>query len=77
MVKFVNVRFTSVRKEARASEVRKAVERYTTWSWLLVGDSSYLNRDVGIVSGDSELWQINHHANPLVYLLIFLLSKFA
>jgi hypothetical protein len=28
--KFVNVRFASERKEARASEVRKAVERDTT-----------------------------------------------
>jgi hypothetical protein len=48
MGKFVNVRFASVRKEARASEVRKVVERYPAWSWLLVGNSRYLNRDVGI-----------------------------
>jgi hypothetical protein len=53
--KFVKVRFTFTRKEPRASEVRKAVERDPTWSWLLVGDSSYLNRDVGITCGDSEL----------------------
>jgi hypothetical protein len=32
-------------KEARASEVRKAVERDPAWSWLLVGNSSYLNGD--------------------------------
>jgi hypothetical protein len=31
--KFVKVRFTSERKEARASEVRKAVERDPAWSW--------------------------------------------
>jgi hypothetical protein len=30
--KFVNVRFASERKEARASEVRKAVERDPAWS---------------------------------------------
>jgi uncharacterized protein YndB with AHSA1/START domain len=30
--KFVKVRFTFERKEARASEVRKAVERDLTWS---------------------------------------------
>jgi hypothetical protein len=30
--KFVNVRFTSERKEARASEVRKAIERDPAWS---------------------------------------------
>jgi hypothetical protein len=54
MEKFVKVRFTSARKEARASEVRKAIERDPTWSWLLVG-SSYLNGDIGITCGDSEL----------------------
>jgi hypothetical protein len=53
--KFVKVRFTSERKEARASEVRKAVERDPTWSWHLVDNSSYLNRDVEIMGGDSEL----------------------
>jgi hypothetical protein len=31
--KFVKVRFTYERKEARASEVRKAVERDPAWSW--------------------------------------------
>jgi hypothetical protein len=72
----VKVHFTSARKEARASEVRKAVERDPTWSWLLVGDSSYLNRDVGIMCGDSELRQTNSRVNPLVCLLVFLLSKF-
>jgi hypothetical protein len=55
MGKFVKVRFTSARKEARGSEVREAVERDPTWSWLLVGNSSYLNGDVGIACGDSEL----------------------
>jgi hypothetical protein len=30
--KFVKVRFTSERKEARASEVRKAVKRDLAWS---------------------------------------------
>jgi hypothetical protein len=73
----VNVRFTSTRKEARASEVRKAVERDMAWSWLLVGDSSYLNGDVGITCGDFELQQINHGVNLLVCLLVFLLAKFA
>jgi hypothetical protein len=53
--KFVNVRFTSERKEARASEVRKAVERDPAWSLHLVGNSSYLNGDVGITGGDSKL----------------------
>jgi hypothetical protein len=32
MRKFVKVRFTSARKEARASEVMKVVERDLTWS---------------------------------------------
>jgi hypothetical protein len=53
--KFVKVRFASARKEARASEVRKVVERDPAWSWLLVGNSSYLNGDVGIMCGDFEL----------------------
>jgi hypothetical protein len=72
---FVKVRFTSVRKEGRASEVRKLVERDSVWSWLLVGNSSYLNRDVGTTCGDSELQQINPHVNSLVCLLMFLLSE--
>jgi hypothetical protein len=55
MEKFVKVHFASARKEARASEVRKAVERDLTWGCLMVGDSSYLNRDVGITCGDSKL----------------------
>jgi hypothetical protein len=55
MGKFVKVRFTSKRKEARASEVRKVVERDPAWSWYMVGNSSYLNGDVGITVGDSEL----------------------
>jgi hypothetical protein len=71
----VKVRFTSLRKEGRASEVRKAVERDPTWSWLLMGNSSYLNGDVGITCGDSKLWEINHRVHPLVCLLVFLLSN--
>jgi hypothetical protein len=55
MGKFVKIRFTSKRKEVRASEVRKAVERDPAWSRNLVGNSSYLNRDVGIMGGDSKL----------------------
>jgi hypothetical protein len=77
MGKFVKARFTSVRKEARASEVRKAVERDPAWSLLLVGTSSYLNEDVGITCGDSEFRQTNPRVNPLICLLVFLLSKFA
>jgi hypothetical protein len=75
MGKFVNVCFTSTRKEVRASEVRKVVERYLTWSWLLVGNSSYLNRDVGITCGCYELRQRNPRVDPLVCLLVFLLSE--
>jgi hypothetical protein len=74
MGKFVKVRFTSERKEARASKVRKAVERDPAWSWYL-DNSSYLNRDVRIMGGDSELWQANICVNPLVCLLVFLLSE--
>jgi hypothetical protein len=74
MRKFVNARFISARKEARASEVRKVVERDPVWSWLLVGNSSYLNGDVEIMCGDFELWQINHRVHLLVCLLVFLLS---
>jgi hypothetical protein len=73
--KFVKVRFASERKEARASEVRKAVERDPAWSWHLVGNSNYLNGDIGIMDGDSELRQINPRVNFLVCLLVFLLSK--
>jgi hypothetical protein len=76
MGKFVKICFTSTRKEARASEVRKAVERDPACSWFLVGDSNYLNGDVGITCGDFELRQTNPHVNPLVCLLVFLLSKF-
>jgi hypothetical protein len=71
----MNVRFTSVMKETRASEVRKVVERDPAWSWILVGKSSYLNGDVEITCSDSEFWQINPHVNPLVCLLVFLLSE--
>jgi hypothetical protein len=75
MREFVKIRFTSARKEARASEVRKMVERDLAWSWLLMGNSSYLNRDVGITCGDSKLQQINHRVNPLVCFIVFLLSE--
>jgi hypothetical protein len=40
-----------------------------------VGNSSYLNGDVGITGGDSELRQTNPHVNPLVCLLVFLLFE--
>jgi hypothetical protein len=73
--KFLKVRFTSERKEVRASEVRKVVERDPAWSWHLVGNSSYLNGDVGITGGDSELRQTNPRVNPLVCLLVLLLSE--
>jgi hypothetical protein len=53
--KFVKVHFTSARKEAGASDVRKVVERDPTWSWLLLGNSSYVKGDVEITCGDSEL----------------------
>jgi hypothetical protein len=71
----VKLRFASRRKEVRASEVKKVVERDPACSWLLVDNSSYINRDVGITCDDSELWQINHRVNHLVYLLVFLLSE--
>jgi hypothetical protein len=74
MGKFMKFRFTFARKEARASEVRKVVERDQAWSSLLVGNSSYLNGDVGIMCGDSELRQTNHRVHPLICLLVFLLS---
>jgi hypothetical protein len=73
--KFGNVCFTSERKEVRASEVMTAVERDPTWSWHLVDNSSYLNGDVGITSGDSELRQTNLRDNPFICLLVFLLFK--
>jgi hypothetical protein len=68
------VRFISTNKEARASKVRKAVERDPTWSWLLVGNSRYLNGDIWIMCGDFKLWQINHRVHPFICLLVFLLS---
>jgi hypothetical protein len=71
----VKVHFISERKEARASEVRKAVERDLAWSWCLLGNSSYLNGDVGIRGGDSELWQTNPRVNLLICLLVFLLFE--
>jgi hypothetical protein len=40
-----------------------------------VGNSRYLNGDVGITSGDFKLRQTNSHVNPLVCLLMFLLFK--
>jgi hypothetical protein len=74
MGNFVKVCFTPARKEARASGVRKVVEKESAWSWLLVGNSSYLNEDVRITCGDSKLQQINHGVHPLVCLFVFLLS---
>jgi hypothetical protein len=74
MGKFMKIRFASERKEIRASEVRKVVERDPAWSWHLVGNSSYLNEDVGITGGNSELRQTNPRVNHLVCLLMFLLS---
>jgi hypothetical protein len=38
-------------KKQELSEVGKAIERDPTRSWLLVGNSSFLNGDVGITSG--------------------------
>jgi hypothetical protein len=49
MEKFVKVHFTSARKEVRTSGVKKVVERDPAWSWLLVGNSSFLNGDIGIM----------------------------
>jgi hypothetical protein len=72
--KFVNVCFASTGKEEGASELRKVIELDPVWSWLLVGNSSYLNGDVGIMCGDSKLWQTNHRVHPLICLLVFLLS---
>jgi hypothetical protein len=40
-----------------------------------MGNSSYLNGDVGIICGDSELQQTNSRVNHLVYFLVFLLSE--
>jgi hypothetical protein len=73
--KFVKVRFVFKRKEAWASEVKKAVERDSAWSWHLVGNSSYLNGDVAITGGDSELRQTNHSVDNLICLLVFLLFE--
>jgi hypothetical protein len=75
MEKFVKVCFAFKRKEARASEVSKAVERDLAWSCHLVDNSSYLNGDVGITGGDSDLQQTNPCVNLLVCLLVFLLSE--
>jgi hypothetical protein len=74
MGKLVKVCFTSVRKEARGSEVKKVVEKDSAWSWLLVVNSSHLNGDIWITCGDSELWQTNHHVHPLVCFLVFVPS---
>jgi hypothetical protein len=71
----VKVYFTSKRKEVRARKVRKAVEKDSAWSWHLVGNSSYLNGNVGITGGDSELCQTNTLVNPLVCLPVFLLFE--
>jgi hypothetical protein len=72
--KVLKIRFTSKRKEVRASEVKKGVKK-TRLGVGLVSNSSFLNRDVGITGGDSELRQANPHVNCLVCLLVFLLSK--
>jgi hypothetical protein len=74
MGKFVKVCFAIAWNEARTSEVRKVVERDPAWSWLLEGNSSSLNGDVGITCGDSKLRQTNYRVHPLVYLLVFFLS---
>jgi hypothetical protein len=71
----VKVCFNSERKEVRASEVRKVIERDPAWSSHLVDNSSYLNRDIGITDSDSELRQTNPHVNPLICLLVFLLFE--
>jgi hypothetical protein len=73
--KFVKVRFASKRKETRASEVRKVVERDLAWSWHSVCNSSYRNGDVGITDGDSELRQTNPRVNSLVCIFVFLLFE--
>jgi hypothetical protein len=75
MGKFVKIRFIFERKESRASEARKAVQRDPAWSWHLVGNSSYLNGDVEIKGDDSKLQQTNPRVNPLVCLLVFLQSE--
>jgi hypothetical protein len=75
MEKFVKVLFTSAGKKVSASEVRKVIERDPAWSWLLAGNSSYLNEDVGITCGDFELRQTNPRVNPLVCFFVFLLSE--
>jgi hypothetical protein len=61
MGKFVKVSFILVSKEARASRVRKVVERDPAWSWLLVDNSSFLNGDVGI------MWWFQTSANKYSY----------
>jgi hypothetical protein len=58
MGKFVKVCFASARKEARASGMRKAVKRDPAWSWLLVGNPSFHNGDIGIM-----WWLIRTSAN--------------
>jgi hypothetical protein len=70
----VKVRFASISKEVRASGEKKEVERDPAWNWLLVGNSNYLNGDVGITCGDSKIRQTNHRVHRLVCLLVFLLS---
>jgi hypothetical protein len=36
------------KKKQELSGVRKAIETDPAWSWLLLGNSNFLNRDVGI-----------------------------
>jgi hypothetical protein len=71
--KFVKVRFASARKDVRASGVWKVVETDPAWSWILVGNLSYLNGDIGIMCGDSKLQQTDFHVNPLIFFFVFLL----
>jgi hypothetical protein len=46
---FVKGRFTSERKYEELNGVRKVTERDPACSWLLVGNSSFLNGDIGIM----------------------------
>jgi hypothetical protein len=46
--KFVKVLFAPQGKKQEVSRVGKVVERDLTWSWLQVGNSSFLNGDVRI-----------------------------
>jgi hypothetical protein len=54
--------------------VGKVIERDPAWSWLLVGNSIFLNRDIGSQVDDSKLQQTNPRVNPLVCPFVFLLT---